>query len=135
MTFFFFDQRGSSTATLIKKCMGHKETMLKNKPYLVTFHNSIFFSLWTFQSNLVDHITVKLFKQRKVPPLVGSILVAGVLTHCALLNFVCDLKVAQMNVHCSLIQELKLYKFELSHNAMGAHLKDKGAVYHSTVTR
>ncbi len=36
---------------------------------------------------------------------VGSIVVVGVLTRCALLHSMCDLKAAQMNVHCGLIWE------------------------------
>ena len=51
-----------------------------------------------------------------VPTVVGSIETIDVLTCCALFHSVCDLKVAQMNVQCSLIWELVLYKFRLGHN-------------------
>ena len=52
----------------------------------------------------------------------------------------CDLKIAEMNLQCSLIQELRLYKFKLGHNAMEVnknicHVKNAGAVDHSTVAR
>ena len=48
--------------------------------------------------------------------MVGSIVVAGVLTHCALLYFMCDLKAVQINMQHSLIQELMLYKIELGYS-------------------
>ena len=72
--------------------------------------------------------------------MVGSIVVVGVLTCCALLNSVCNLKGAQINIQCNLIQELMLYKFKLVHNATEATkniccAKGKGAVDHSSVTR
>ena len=41
----------------------------------------------------------------------------GVLTCCAFLHSVCDLKATQMNVQHSLIQELRLFESELGHNA------------------
>ena len=47
---------------------------------------------------------------------VSSIVLVGVLTCCALLHFMCDLKTAQMNMQCSLIQELMLNVFEEEHN-------------------
>ena len=43
-----------------------------------------------------------------------SIMVVGTLTHFALFQSVCDLKVLQMNVQDGLIQ--KFYKFELGQN-------------------
>ena len=60
-------------------------------------------------------------------------MVVSVLTRCALLQSVCDLKAAQMNVQCSLIQELMLDKFELGYNATEVtkkiyYAKDEGAV-------
>ena len=72
--------------------------------------------------------------------MVGNTVVDGVLTHCALLHYVCDLKAKQMNVHCSLNQELMLYEFKLSHNAVEitkniCYMKDEGAVAYNTVTR
>ena len=47
---------------------------------------------------------------------VGSIVVVGALTCCALLHSICDLKATQMNVPHSLIQKLMLYKFKLGQN-------------------
>ena len=69
---------------------------------------------------------------------VGSIMVVGALTHCALLHLVCDLKAALMNVQCSLIKKLMLYKFSLGHKATEAtkiicYAKGDGAVGHSSV--
>ena len=46
----------------------------------------------------------------------GLIVVVSILKCCALLHFVYDLKAAQMNRHCSQVQELMLYKFELGLN-------------------
>ena len=63
-------------------------------------------------------------------------MVVGALTHCALLNSVCDLTPPPMNRQHSRIRDLMLYKFELGHN--GAEVtkniccaKDKGAVDHT----
>ena len=50
----------------------------------------------------------------------GGKVVVGALTRCALLHSVCDFQVTQMNVQRSLIRELTLYKFELSHDAVEA---------------
>ena len=47
---------------------------------------------------------------------VGSIIVVGALICCALIHSMFDLKAAQMNMLCSLIWELMLYKFELGYN-------------------
>ena len=76
----------------------------------------------------------------KLPSMIGSFIVVGVLTHSVLLHFTCDLKATKMNVQCSLIQELMLYKFELSCNATEVTkdiccVKDDGTVDHSTETR
>ena len=43
--------------------------------------------------------------------MVGSMVVFGALTYCALLHPICYLKTAQMNMQDSLIQEVILYKF------------------------
>ena len=51
-----------------------------------------------------------------VQAVVGSIVVVGALTRCALLHSAYDLKAAQMNVQCNLIRELMLYKFEIDHS-------------------
>ena len=51
--------------------------------------------------------------------MVGSIMVVCVPT-CAFLYPIGDLKPAQMNVQYNLIWELRLYKFELGHNATEA---------------
>ena len=50
-----------------------------------------------------------------------------------------DLNATQMNVQCSLIGELKIYKFELCHNSVEAMkniywVKGEDTVDHSTVT-
>ena len=39
-------------------CRPEEENMLKNKPYLVSFHETILVSLWTFQPTLVYHISL-----------------------------------------------------------------------------
>ena len=59
----------------------------------------------------------KQMKLWKVSGVVDSIVVVGVLTY-ALLHFMCDLKAAQLKVQCSLMKELMLYEFELSHDAV-----------------
>ena len=48
----------------------------------------------------------------------GSIIVIGMLIHYTLLHSVCDLKVAQMNVQCSLIWELMFCQFEQGQNTI-----------------
>ena len=64
------------------------------------------------------HITcVSSSSLRMVPAVVGSIVVVGALTRCALLPSVYDLKASHMNVQCCLIQELTLKEFELSYNS------------------
>ena len=60
------------------------------------------------------------FKLWKVPAVVGSIVVVGALTRCALLQSVYDVKAVQMNVLSSLIREFMLYEFELAHYAAEA---------------
>ena len=50
----------------------------------------------------------------KVPAMVSSTVVFGVLTLCTLFHSVCDLKAAEMNVQRCLIRELMLYEFKLS---------------------
>ena len=77
---------------------------------------------------------------KAVHAVVGSIVVGDMLICCALLHSVYDLKVTQMNVQCSLIQELILYKFEVGHNATEETKniscgKIEVAVDHSTITR
>ena len=76
----------------------------------------------------------------RVPAVVGSIMVVGVLKFSALLHSLCDLKFTQMNVQGSLIQDIMLYKFKLEYNAKEATknitcTKGEGAVDHSTETR
>ena len=51
-----------------------------------------------------------------VPNVISSIVVVSILICCALFHSIGDLKDTQMNVQCSLIQELMIYKFELGHN-------------------
>ena len=51
----------------------------------------------------------------------------------------CDLKATQMNMECSLIQELMYYKFKQGYNPTEASknicVKGEGTVNHITVTR
>ena len=82
----------------------------------------------------------KQFKPWKILTVVVSIMVDAALTYSALLYFMYDLKIAQMNIQYTLIQELILYKFKIGHNALEATKniccgKDEGTVDHSTVTR
>ena len=70
--------------------------------------------------------------------MVGSIVVLGVLTCCALLYFVCNLKLAQMDMQHR-IPGFMLHEFELSHNTAEETkniccTKDKSTVDLSTVT-
>ena len=67
----------------------------------------------------ICHVT-KHFKMWKVLAVVGSIMVIDVLSNCALLHTMCDLKATQMNIQCSLIKNLMLYKFESGYNATEA---------------
>ena len=70
---------------------------------------------------------------------VDSIVVVCVLICCALLYFMCYLKVSQKNVQHSLLWELISYKFEIGDNVMETTknvycLKGDGVVDHSSVT-
>ena len=51
------------------------------------------------------YMNMEQFKLLKGLAVVGSVMVDGVLTHCALLHLTCDLKAAKMNVQFSLIWE------------------------------
>ena len=67
-------------------------------------------------------------------------MVVGALIHCALVHSVCDLKATHMKMRHSLIQELMLYKFKLSHNTRDAIkniccVKGEGVAEYSTITR
>ena len=66
-------------------------------------------------------------------------MVAGALTHYALLHSVSDLKATQINVYYSLILELMLNKFELGYNTTEATkkicVKGEGAIDFSRATR
>ena len=53
----------------------------------------------------------------KIPTVVVSIVVGSAQTCCALIQSMCDVKAAQMDVQFNLIQELILYEFDLSQNA------------------
>ena len=74
---------------------------------------------------------------KAVQVMIDCIVVVGVLRCCALLHSVCDLKLAQMNEHCNLIQELILYKgHNLSETTKNiCCMKSEGTVDNSTVTR
>ena len=72
--------------------------------------------------------------------MVGSIVVAGALTHCAWLHSMWDLKATQMIVQRSLICQLMFYEYELGYNTTEAIknvccVKTEGTVDRSTVSR
>ena len=75
------------------------------------------------------------FKSSNILVMVGSIVVVGALTRCALLHCVCDLKAAQINVGYSLIRELILYEIELSNKVAEATKKICWAKGERTVNR
>ena len=60
---------------------------------------------------------IKAVETWNVATIVDSIVIAGVLTRCALLHSVCDMKATQINVQCSLIWYFMLHGFKLGHNA------------------
>ena len=66
---------------------------------------------------------------KTVQAVIGSIMVVSIVTH-ALLHCVCDLKAAQMNLQCSLMHELMLYKFKMGQEATKniCCMKSEGAV-------
>ena len=71
-----------------------------------------------------------------IPAVVGSIIKVGALTHCSLLYSVLSLKVAQINVQCSLIWKFMLNKFKVGDNDTKATKNICGVkVHHSTVIR
>ena len=101
---------------------------------------SIVKSFAIFWCILICNMYITWMKLWKVYTIVDSIEVFGVLTCCALLHSMYDLKAAQMNMQCSLIWELMLHKFELGHNASEAAksfywTKGERTVDNSTVTR
>ena len=70
---------------------------------------------------------------------VGGIMVVGLLTHCALLHNMYDLKATQINEQHCLIWELMLYEFKQGHNPTEATkslccMKDESTVDHNIVT-
>ena len=78
------------------------------------------------------------FKPWKTNTLVGSIVIVGTLTCCTLLNSVCGLKVAKMNLQSSLVWKLVLDKFELNYKPAKTtkdicFVKGEGVVDYSTV--
>ena len=78
------------------------------------------------------------FKPWKVPTVVGSIVVVGALTCCALLHSMCDLKVTQMNMQHSIICDLMLCDFKLGCYMTEATknvfcVKGKGLIIHRKV--
>ena len=48
---FFFEQKYPHTATPMEEVCGPPEGLLKNKPYLVIFHESILVSSWIFSAD------------------------------------------------------------------------------------
>ena len=67
--------------------------------------------------------------------MVGSIMVVGVLTCCALFHLMCNLETTQINVLHSLIRELMLYEFVLETTKNICCVKVESAVDSSTITR
>ena len=72
--------------------------------------------------------------------MLSNVIVVGALTCCTLLHSMRDLKAAQLNMQYSPIQELLLYKYELSHNVAEAtkniyDAKGEDTVDHNTVTK
>ena len=65
----------------------------------------------------------KRFKLSLVLGLVGSIMISGALTHCALLHFVYDLKAMRKNMQCCQIWEFLLYEFKLCHKHFKSNKK------------
>ena len=55
--------------------------------------------------------------------MVGSNVVVGAQTRCALLHLVYNLKVVQVNRQSRLIQKRMLHEFEFSHNGHGSKEK------------
>ena len=79
-------------------------------------------------------------KTWKVPAKISSIVIVGLLSHCAFLQSECYLKATQVNVQHRIIQEHLLYKFELGYHATEVTkniycVKGEGAVHYSTITR
>ena len=75
------------------------------------------FAIFWYVQVCSTYITwLKQFKPWKVPSVVGSIMVICALTCCEMLHTMCDLKVTQMKMQRSLIQEVMFYKFKLGHN-------------------
>ena len=81
----------------------------------IFYHLKLSGLVYVWLQHIIYHVT-KSFQDMEVSAVVGSIVVVGVLTHCALLHSMYDLKVIQMNVQCSLNQEIMLYVFQLDHN-------------------
>ena len=75
-----------------------------------------------------------------VSTVVGSIMVVSVLTRCALIDSMCDLKDAQMNMQYRLIWALIVHYFELGYDAMHATknaccANSEDTVDHNIITR
>ena len=72
--------------------------------------------------------------------MVKSIVVVGALTLCAFLHPLYDLKATKMNMQCICILKLRLYEFELSHNAAESTkiiycVKGESTIDHSIINR
>ena len=99
-----------------------------------------FSTLWDMLVCITYVLWPNQLKPWEVPAVIGSIVVVDVLTCCALLHFVCDLKAIDMNRGSNLIQELVLYEFEQDHCMTKASknvccVKSEGPVDHCTITR
>ena len=70
---------------------------------------------------------LKQLKPYKITTGFGSIMVVGVLTHCALIHSVCNLKATQMNEQCSRIQEFIFYEFKLGNSTISCKHLDNQA--------
>ena len=70
---------------------------------------------------------LKQFKQCKVPAVVVDVMEVSVLTCCALLHSMWDLKAAQMNLQHSLILEFLLYKLKQKQPKTISCVKGEGA--------
>ena len=62
------------------------------------------------------HVIEVVQAMKKVPAIVGSVMVIGVPPCCVLIPSACALKAAKINMQCSLIWELMLWGFELGYN-------------------
>ena len=82
----------------------------------------------------------KLIKPWELLDVAGSIVITGVLTHCELLDSVCEFKATEMNVQRILIRESMEHEFEMGRTIAEAnnnicYAKLEGSADHCTVSR